>query len=101
VVRFHVDLLRASGNRARSMYVGAMTAVWADRHAVLIEGPGAADRASENEEQISDLLHAVEVKDDPAASQAMTAYLDCLRHSVEMINPQLLDEPAMWGGPRT
>ena len=68
VVRFHVDLLRASGNRALALFVGAMTSVWADRLAALIDRSDAAERSLENEAQLSLLLEAVEARDE-AGSQ--------------------------------
>lgn len=100
VVRFHTDLLRASGNRALALYVGAMASVWAKRHATVIVAVEAVGHSRDNETRLAVLLSAVESKDDTAASEAMTAYLDRIRSAVETGHPGFLEETVLWGGPR-
>ena len=100
VVRFHVDLLRASGNRALALYVGAMTSVWADRLAALIDRSVAAERSLENETHLSLLCDMVEERNVAGATETMAAYLGRLRRGVEAIDPRMFDEAVVWGGPR-
>jgi GntR family transcriptional repressor for pyruvate dehydrogenase complex len=100
VVRFHVDLLRASGNRALALFVGAVTSVWADRLAALIDRSVATASSLENEAQLVGLFEAVEAQDAAGAEKAMAAYLGRLRRGVEAIDPRMFDEAVVWGGPR-